>query len=136
MNKKGQIDIKDILIIILIIGLIIGIVVYVRIINENKRLQNLVDKSDIEFNILKNIIQDYYTLSNDNLRNTAVNLRLPCYDGTRAFSENGLIEYNIACISNSTWVVVPILYNNHSTKLYIWNGTIIPVVLDALNKTR
>ena len=136
MKKKGQIDISIILIVILIIFLIIGVIIYISQRNEIKRLNDLVNKSNIEYHILRSIIQDYYTLPTDNLRNTAVNLKMPCINGTRAFSENGLIEYNVACVSNSTWVIVPILYKDHSTKLYIWNGTIIPVILDALNKTK
>lgn len=137
MNKKGQIDITNaILLIIILVLVIISIVMYINQKNEIKRLNTLVEKSNIEYHILREIIQDYYTLPADNLRNTAVDLKMPCVNGTRAFSENGLIEYNVACLSDSTWVIVPILYNSHSTKLYVWNGTIIPVILDALNKTK
>lgn len=136
MNKKGQINILTIVFIILIIAVIVGVFVDIRLINENKRLNALVEKGNIEYHILRDIIQDYYTLPPSNIRNSVVNLKIPCQIGTRAFSENGLIEYQVACISNSTSVLVPILYNNHSTKLYVWNGKLIPVELGALNKTK
>jgi len=137
MNKRAQIDITNVVLVILIIVLIIiGVIVYINQKNQIKSLNDLVTKNNIEYQILKGMIYDYYTLSDNNPRNMFVNTKFPCWNNTRAFSDSGLIEYYVQCVSNTTYVRIPIVYNNQETKFYLYNGTIIPVVLAPLNKTR
>lgn len=137
MNKKGQINIGyAVLVILIIVLVIIGIVIYINQRNQIISQNDLITKSNIEYQILKSMVYDYYTLPDNNPRNMFVNTKFPCWNNTRAFSDTGLIEYYVQCVSNITYVKIPIVYHEHETKFYLYNGTIIPVVLDALNKTK
>ena len=131
-GKKGQINILTLVVIVLLIGLIVGIFVYIRIINENKRLNDLIIKNNIEYQILKGMIYDYYSLPDNNLRNQIIDTKLPCWNNTRAFSQNGLIEYDVQCQSNITYVKIPILYYDHNTTFYLYNGTVFTIILNSL----
>ena len=131
-GKKGQINIFVIFILVLIVLTIIFYVGW-RLYESNiKELQDINNKNNIEYQLLKNMIYDYYSLPDNNLRNQIIDTKLPCWNNTRAFSQNGLIEYDVQCQSNITYVKIPILYYDHNTTFYLYNGTVFTVILNSL----
>lgn len=114
---------------IIVILFIIEIILFFRTNNEKKNLEN---RYNLEYSSLKGLIDDYYLLPEENLRNQFISSEHPC--GLRAFSQDGLIEYQTTCLNNLTYIKIPILYYEHPTTFYIYNGTLFPVIIPSLKQ--
>ena len=131
-GKKGQINIFGVFCIFAFIFIIILVYISWNEYKNNKKLKDINNQNDVEYQLLKNMVYDYYLLPDNNLRNQFVNTKFPCWNNTRAFSQNGLIEYNVQCQLNTTYVKIPILYYDHNTTFYLYNGSVFSVVLNSL----